>query len=74
MIQILPVESKKNLDHITSPYFEGQDHYFRMEMRDGSSVLGSGDIFIKGHAAYLLALDIEDPTSAYIILTAFLGV
>lgn len=72
MIQILPVESKRTFEHITSSYFKGQEHYYRMEMQDGDNVLGSGDIFIKGDSAYLLALEITEANGQYVVFDSIL--
>jgi len=72
MIQIVPVESKATFKNYQSDYFKESEYYFRMEMQDGAHVMGAGDVFVKGHVAYLLNIDINESQSAYMIFDSML--
>ncbi|MBN2898461.1 MAG: hypothetical protein JXO44_06785 [Clostridia bacterium] len=72
MIKIIPVEHKMTFDAFKSDFFKGQEHYYRMEMQDGAQVLGVGDVFVKGEAAYLLALEILDQSMAAVIFDSLI--
>jgi hypothetical protein len=72
MIQIVPVESKIEDLQKLPDFFSGKEHFYTMEMQDGSTVIGSGLIYIKGECAYLLSLEINDQSAAYMIFDSIL--
>lgn len=72
MIQIVPVESKIEDLQKLPEFFSGKEHFYTMEMQDGSTVMGSGLIYIKGECAYLLSLEINDQSAAYMIFDSIL--
>lgn len=72
MIQIVPVESKIEDLQKQPAFFSCREHFYTMEMQDGSTVMGSGVIYIKGECAYLRSLEINDQSAAYMIFDSIL--